>query len=187
MIARAAKLGGYGACLGLFGLATAAQVWVWYEDANYRLNTTPSMQVGLWAVSRHAPEPAQIRRGEIVSVCLPLSVGIPARLRGYVSGGECPGQTTPMLKTIAAVPGDTVTVSTRGMAVNGQLLPHSQALEYDEKHRPLSTVPAGTYVVPPTIVWLYASHDPRSFDSRYYGGIPERNMMGDAWPLLVMR
>ena len=187
MIGRLAKLGGYAGCLGLFGLVMAAQLWVWSTGATYRLNTTPSMPIGLWAVSRHAPEPAQLVRGAVVAICLPMSVGIPARLRGYVSGGECPGQTTPMLKSIAAVEGDTVTVSGSGMSVNGVLLPHSRALSRDGKGRPLSSIAPGTYVVPSTVIWLYAAHDRRSFDSRYYGGLPARSVMGRAWPLLVMR
>jgi conjugative transfer signal peptidase TraF len=185
MIARAAKFSGYGFCLALFGTVVAGQIWSWETDATYRLNTTPSMQLGFWAVSRHSP--TQLTRGETVSVCLPLSIGIPARLRGYVGGGECPGATTPMLKSIAAVPGDTVTMSTEGMAVNGRLLPHSAALQRDDRGRPLPAVPYGTYVVPDTAIWLYAGHDPRSFDSRYYGAIPAHNVMGEAWPLLTMR
>ena len=187
MISRAAKLVVYAACIGLFGLVTGAQLWVWRSGANYRLNTTPSMPVGLWAVSRRTPAMDQLRRGEAVSVCLPLLVAIPARRRGYVSGGECPGRTTPMLKTIAAIPGDIVTVSSSGMAVNGHVLPHSRPLTRDEKGRPLFAVPVGSYIVPATVVWLYASHDPRSFDSRYYGAIPARNVIGHAWPLLVLK
>ena len=187
MIWRLAKLVGYAGCLGLFGLVMAAQLWVWNAGATYRLNTTPSMPIGLWAVSRRAPEPERLVRGAVVAICLPMSVGIPARLRGYVSGGECPGRTTPMLKTIAAIGGDTVRVSPNGMSVNGVLLPHSRALSRDGKGRPLSSIAPGTYMVPRTVIWLYAAHDPRSFDSRYYGGLPARDVMGHAWPLLVMR
>ena len=184
---RLAKLVGYGGCLGLFGLATAAQLWAWRADATYRLNATPSMPIGLWAVSRRPPAPKTLARGTIVAICLPMSVGIRARERGYVSGGECPGGTTPMLKTIAAVTGDTVTVSTDGMSVNGVHLPRSNALTQDSKGRPLVGMAIGTYHVPWTVVWLYAGHDPRSYDSRYYGGLPTSNIIGSAWPLLVLK
>ncbi|WP_171034216.1 conjugative transfer signal peptidase TraF [Lichenicoccus roseus] len=179
------RLLGYGVCLSLFGLVTAAQGWAWHANATYRLNMTPSMPVGLWAVSRRPP--AQLTRGSIVAICLPMSIGIPARERGYVTGGECPGQTMPMLKTIAAVPGDIVAISTRGLSVNGVLLAHSQALGRDSKGRPLTGMAIGTYSVRQSVFWLYAGHDPRSFDSRYYGGLPGKNVIGYAWPLLVLQ
>ena len=184
---RAARVCGYGACLSLFGLMTAAQLWAWQTDATYRLNTTPSMPVGLWAVNRRRPAAPELERGMVVAICLPTSVGIQARQRGYVSGGECPGGTTPMLKTIAALAGDSVTVSASGISVNGVHLPHSHALTRDSRGRPLVGMAAGTYAVPQAEVWLYAGHDPRSFDSRYYGGLPTSNIIGSAWPLFVQR
>jgi len=122
MIARAAKLG---------GLALVSVCLGWRQrlrcgcGIRMRLPIEHHAQHAGLASGRSAGmRRSQHRSGVARSFGLPATVGgYSARLRGYVSGGECPGQTTPMLKTIAALPGDTVTVSTRGVSVNGQLLP----------------------------------------------------------------
>jgi type IV secretory pathway protease TraF len=38
----------------------------------------------------------------------------------------------------------------------------------------------------PGQVWLLSGHDPRSFDSRYFGAIPTANVRGVARPLWVL-
>jgi len=35
----------------------------------------------------------------------------------------------------------------------------------------------------PLVVWLLSGHDPRSFDSRYFGGVPVTNIQGVARPI----
>jgi type IV secretory pathway protease TraF len=51
----------------------------------------------------------------------------------------------------------------------------------------LHPIPAGSYRVGPEDVWLLSSHDPRSFDSRYFGAVPVANVLGIAHPLWVLR
>ena len=46
----------------------------------------------------------------------------------------------------------------------------------------------GAYPVAPKEVWLLSGHDPRSFDSRYFGPVPEaKSVQGIARPVWVLR
>jgi conjugative transfer signal peptidase TraF len=91
------------------------------------------------------------------------------------------------VKPIAATAGDLVVVSTAGVTVNGQPVRDTAPLAHDSADRPLTPFPAGTYRVPPGQVWLLSGHDPRSFDSRYFGPVPAANVQGVARPVWVAR
>jgi conjugative transfer signal peptidase TraF len=169
-------------------VAAAAVVLAGLSGANtagLRVNATPSMPLGLWRMARdHVPH----HRGEIVVVCLPDTA--PVRMgarRGYIPPGNCAGGSEPLVKPIAATAGDVVAVSVAGVAVNGQEVRGTAPLNQDSAGRPLKPVPAGAYRVATGEVWLLSGHDPRSFDSRYFGPVPEANVRGIARPLWVLR
>jgi len=129
---------------------------------------------------------APLRRGEFVTLCLPDTVPIrEAAARGYIPTGNCPDGHEPLVKPIAAVAGDLVTVTPQGIAVDGQPVENTAQLAQDSAGRPLRPIPAGAYPVMPGQVWLLSGHDPRSFDSRYFGPIPAVNVRGVARPLWV--
>ena len=166
------------AALTLGGLAAA-------EAAGLRVNTTTSMPRGLWRVASVNVPP---RRGEVVSVCSPDTPVIrEAATRGYIPVGGCPGGTDPLVKPVAAVAGDVVTVAPEGIAVNGAPIANTAQLRTDSAGRPLYPVPAGRYPVAPGEMWLLSGHTPRSFDSRYFGPVPVRNVLGLAHPVWVTR
>jgi conjugative transfer signal peptidase TraF len=155
------------------------------DMAGLRLNVTPSMPVGLW---RMVPDRAPLRRGEIVVVCLPdTALARVGAVRGYIPSGSCPSGSEPLVKPIAATAGDVVAVSAAGVAVNGQAVNDTAQLAQDSAGRPLIAVAAGAYPVAPKEVWLLSGHDPRSFDSRYFGPVPEANVQGLALPIWVLR
>jgi len=148
--------------------------------AGYCINTTASAPAGVWRI---VPLDAQhIERGALVSVCPPM-LGIVAAMRegGYLHPGDCPSATTPLLKPVVAVAGDTVTVPLDGgpMTVNGKPIAHSA---------PMPNIPAwtaGTYTVRPGEVWLLSSYSAGSFDSRYFGPVTVANVRGQALPILI--
>jgi len=153
--------------------------------AGLRINTTPSMPRGLWRIvtARTAP-----KRGDIVAVCLPLGATLrQAMNRGYIAAGSCPDEVEPLVKPVAAVSGDLVTVSSNGISVNAAPVADTAALARDEVGRALHSVPAGSYRVASDDVWLLSGHDPRSFDSRYFGVVPIADVVGVARPLWVLR
>ena len=150
-----------------------------------RINGTASMPQGLWQVG--APV-VPFRRGEIVTLCPPETLPFrQAAARDYLPAGFCPGGLQPLVKPIAAIAGDLVTVSAAGVMVNGASVPGTASVAWDSAGRPLSPFPAGAYRVAPGALWLLSGHDPRSFDSRYFGPVPARNVQGVARPLWVLR
>ena len=152
--------------------------------AGFRINATASMPRGLWRVRIGEP----IERGEIVTVCPPDRIDIrEAARRGYIPSGDCPGGYEPLVKPVAAVAGDLVTVTHRGIVVDGQPVANTAPLAEDEAGRPLHPVPIGAHRVATREVWLLSGHDPRSFDSRYFGAVPVANVTGTARPLWVLR
>jgi conjugal transfer pilin signal peptidase TrbI len=83
------------------------------------------------------------------------------------------------LKQIAGVPGDTVRTAPEGSYVNGQLWPKSGIPAGVREHFPF-----GTYVLRPGQLWVLGDH-PLSFDSRYFGMVPDTLVNATAEPLLT--
>jgi conjugative transfer signal peptidase TraF len=176
---------GRGLAIALFGsgavvLASLAIAGV----VGVRINATDSMPRGLWRVRSNVA----IERGEIVTVCPPDRTDIrEAVRRGYIPNGGCAGGYEPLVKPIAAIAGDLVTVTSKGVAVDGTPVTDTRQLARDEAGRPLHPMPLGSYRVPAGEIWLLSGHDPRSFDSRYFGPVPAKNVQGVARPLWVLR
>ena len=63
-----------------------------------------------------------------------------------------------LLKQIAAISGDTVTLTDDQVWINGASLLDSQTLSYDSAGRPLVPFPRGTYQVFPGEYWLFATN-----------------------------
>ena len=161
----------------VLGSLAAAQL------CGFRINTTSSMPVGVWRVTLL---PADLRRGEVVTVCLPD--GDVARLaaeRGYVPAGSCPDGREPLIKPVAAVAGDLVRVTRAGVSVNGIDVDGTAPLDRDTAGRPLQAFPAGAQQVQPGQVWLLAGFSRNSFDSRYYGPVPVGSVQSVAHPVWV--
>jgi conjugative transfer signal peptidase TraF len=152
------------------------------HSAGLWINTTDSMPLGLW---RQAADQAA-RPGDVVLLCLPA---IPAtelgQARGYIAPGPCPTGQEILLKPIAAGAGDVVTVSPSGMSIDGRPIANSAQLARDSRGRPLPAYPAGTYRVPAGEIWLVSPHNPRSFDSRYFGPVPASLVRSTVRPMWV--
>ena len=141
-----------------------------------RFNLTPSLPRGFYITS-HSPSANLVEfcpRGAAASISLS---------RQYRTAGACPDGGAPLLKPAVAFPGDQVKVSADGIRVNGQLLPNSAGRFRDHLQRPLDPWPYGTYRVEPGTVWVISSFNSYSFDSRYYGAIPEASIRHHLRPL----
>jgi conjugative transfer signal peptidase TraF len=121
----------------------------------------------------------------IVALCAPPVAAELGRRRGYLEVGRCPSAAEPLLKVVAAVAGDSVTVSAIGVVVDGCLLRHSRALSRDAAGRPLSPWSRGHFRLRRGELWLYAADD-RSWDSRYWGPMPLEGVLARAVGLLVI-
>ena len=146
-------------------------------------NFTPSMPLGIYRLTPLSN--SGVQRGMYVALCAPPVAAELGRRRGYVAAGRCPTATEPLLKIVVGVAGDSVTVSANGVAVNGCLLPHSRALSRDAAGRRLLPWPEGHFQLQRGELWLYASND-RSWDSRYWGPTPVKEVLGGAIGLLLI-
>jgi len=141
-----------------------------------RLNLTPSLPRGFYITSE-APS------AKLVEFCPQGAAASISLSRQYRTAGACPDGGAPLLKPAVAFPGDLVEVSANGIRVNGRLLPNSAGRFRDHLQRPLDPWPYGTYKVEPGTVWVISSFNTYSFDSRYYGAIPESSIRHHLRPL----
>jgi conjugative transfer signal peptidase TraF len=102
--------------------------------------------------------------------------------RNWVPSYGCSDGHRAFLKPIAAKPGDTVSVTSHGIAVNGKVIPHSLPLKQDNFGEPLYAYAYGTYRVQPGQLWVVSPYSDRSYDSRYYGPIPTSSILAAVRP-----
>ena len=135
-----------------------------------RINTTKSISIGLYWTKPIQIE--KIEKGAYVIFCPPQSsVFEKAKERGYIGVGTCPGGHGLMMKRILAAQGDVVSISTKGVVVNNELLPHSAPLKADNRGRPLPCTPINRYSLGKTELLLMSDRSATSFDARYFGPI----------------
>jgi conjugative transfer signal peptidase TraF len=167
--------------LGLLALGNV--LFLAAQAAGLRINMTASMPQGIYLIRQAGSVAPQ--RGSLVVICPSANVLAVAIPRQYLQPGPCPGNVEPLLKKVAAVPGDTVTVSDAGVVVNGQPLPNSLRIARDCQGRSLPRIASGRYTLAQGSLWLYAPMT-RSYDSRYFGPQPSANVVGLAAPMLIV-
>lgn len=147
--------------------------------AGLRLNLTPSEPLGLWRI---AAVNRPVARDDLVFVCPPLTPDLAAAFeRGYLHRGLCPGGLAPLIKTVAALPGQRVETGPN-VVIDSAPLAHSSIRASDGAGRALQPYAGG--IVPPGFVFLFSPYE-TSYDSRYFGPVPANGVLGLARPLLV--
>ena len=137
----------------LFAVLWLALALALVFGAGLRFNPTPSLPKGVYRIVSGAPE-----KNDFVSFCLEGEFAELALERGYLEPGSCRSGLRPLLKRLAALPGDSVD-------------PYSLPICAVDSHgRPISPALAPG-VVPPGMALVLADH-PGSFDSRYFGFVP---------------
>ncbi|CDZ42246.1 Conjugative transfer signal peptidase TraF [Neorhizobium galegae bv. officinalis] len=145
----------------------------------YRLNLTPSEPLGLWRIEEFQ-RPVFI--GDLVFLCPPTTAMFAeAWRRGYLRRGLCPSGFAPLIKTVAALPGQRVDI-TDHVLVDGRLVPASSVWRTDGEGRAINPDAGG--VVPPHHLFLYSPFA-SSYDSRYFGPVPDSGILGLARPVLT--
>ena len=124
-----------------------------------------------------------LERGMLVLACLPDEVAKLAYERHYIASGKCKGGYAPVGKYIQAIPGDEVRFTSDGIIVNGSLLENSKPYAMDGEGRAMPVMLQDMVLPKDELVLLnnYAG----SFDSRYYGPIPSRYVVGTLKPVLT--
>ncbi len=148
-----------------------------------RYNDTPSAPLGwYWRRPVSASGPAL---GDFVAVCPPAWV-TPLRFPFYERGhgdDRCPGGGEPLVKRIAAVPGDTVVETAAGVQVNGRALPLSAPMPASPVTGIRLPWATGRWALARGEYWLYGPGAAPgwarySFDSRYFGPVPRTAIRG---------
>ncbi|MCT7667357.1 conjugative transfer signal peptidase TraF [Shinella kummerowiae] len=148
-------------------------------SGGYRLNLTPSEPLGLWRIEE-LQRPVAI--GDLVFLCPPTTaVFAEAWRRGYLRRGLCAGGFAPLIKTVAALAGQRVEI-TDHVLIDGRPVPASSVLGRDGEGRVLVPDPGG--VVPPHHLFLHSSFA-SSYDSRYFGSVPDSGLLGLARPVFT--
>lgn len=129
----------------------------------------------------------EIKRGDLVSVCLPKPIAAVALQRGYLRAGNCPSEVVPVLKRVIAIPGDTITLTNSDITVNG-LKYYAPFMSIDHNKRPLQKFIHNGLYQSNHGYWIYGDNDPiQSWDSRYYGAVDRKAIIGIYKPLLTFR
>jgi len=150
-----------------------------FDATGLRLCTSASLPIGLYKVTRE--------KSTLVEFCPAEPFAHIASERGYRDAGSCADRRAPLLKPVVALPGDQVTFSASGLAVNGAFLANTAALPLDSHGRGLTAWAAGTYRVRPGELVVASSYSVKSFDSRYFGPIRTASVRERLEPLLVWK
>jgi conjugative transfer signal peptidase TraF len=136
-------------------------------------NASASVPIGLYVV-----RPAgDLRVGELVVVAPPAWLADLLDARRYLPRG------VPMLKQVAALPGQTVCRTDSTITIDGAI--QGQALDRDHLGRDL---PAwqGCRVLRAGEVFLMNRDAAASFDGRYFGPLPVTMIIGQADPIWIV-
>lgn len=148
---------------------------------NLRLNTNPSIPVGIYQLQKKSPQ-----KNDYVSFCPPTnSIFIMAIKRGYLQQGYCFNKTLPMMKKIIAVQGDTIHIGQNGIYVNNQIIKDSQPYKVDGNNQPLPQLTIKNYILKNNEFLMFGENNLRSFDSRYFGTIHEQQIIGVLKPIFI--
>jgi conjugative transfer signal peptidase TraF len=133
-------------------------------------NASASAPIGLYAIRPfHHPV-----RGVLMAIMPPTWVAQLADARRYLPKG------VPLLKAVAAVPGQTVCRRAARITIDGA--PVAKALARDRRGRPLP-VWQGCRTLGTGEIFAMNSRVRDSFDGRYFGPVPLRDVLGRARPL----
>ena len=161
-------------------LLSVLMAWGLVYAAGIRVNTTPSIPLGLYQLTN---EP--LVKGAYVLLCPPPApVFEMAKARGYVGAGFCPGGYGQLMKRLVAAKNDKVTISAEGVAVNGQLLPMSKPIKLDGGGRSLPHYDK-SWVLGSTEILVMSDSNSGSFDGRYFGSIQRAQIVGVIHPVFT--
>ena len=164
---------------GLLVLASIAVI----KQAGFRVNTSPSIPLGIY---RTTTTPLAV--GSYVLLCPENKEPfITAQKRDYIGTGYCPGGLGYMFKRVAALPNDIITTTANGMYINGKLYPDSKPFHHDALNRVLPIWHAHQTRLKAGEVVLMTQGDKNSFDARYFGPLPQQQIVSVVRPVLTWR
>jgi conjugative transfer signal peptidase TraF len=157
-------------CAMLFGMSMIAFSSAAHPMPRLLWNASASVPIGLYAV-----HPAgRLTAGELLVVRPPAALAQFMAARRYLALG------VPLIKHVAALPGQIVCRSGRKITVD--CIAEAEALDRDARGRKLPVWQACRKIQSGE-VFLMNAGVPDSFDSRYFGPVPDSTIIGSATPL----
>lgn len=156
---------------GLFALLTVIGAATQVLGVSFFYNTSASAPVGFY-MSFKAKE---LKAGEWVVVNFPQSLKDFASKREWL-------RDAPLIKRIAGVRGDGYCSNGKQFLLNG--LAVGPIFKEDNEGRALPQL-EGCITVGEDELLVIGIRNERSFDSRYFGAVKKRNVIGRVWSLLV--
>ena len=126
---------------------------------------------------------ARLRRGDIISFCLSSHAQQIGLSQHYLQRGSGCDGSNPLIKQVIAIPGDDVLLAENHIAVN-HIKHFYKTLHEDSFNRPLMIYPRGIYKNTRGY-WLIGVNDFRSWDSRYWGPISEKQIRHKLKPIVT--
>lgn len=157
-----------------FGVAAVGVISCFYTAPKLVWNATASTPVGLYAVRPIGG----LHVGDLMVVMPPEPVATFLSKGGYLPKG------VPLLKHVAALPGQTICRVGRTVTIDGVVT--AQARERDSRGRDLP-VWSGCRIVARSEIFLMNFQVPDSLDGRYFGPIPAASIIGRAVPLWISK
>jgi conjugative transfer signal peptidase TraF len=136
------------------------------------LNLSASMPRGVYRLAPLGP----LQADKVIVFNLPSAAA------ALISGRTWLREGTPLIKPIAALPGDKVCASGGTLRINGVV--RGNIFKSDYAGKPLPTL-LGCFSVSVDHVFVLSRHTARSYDSRYFGEIPLDTVLGQAVPVLT--
>lgn len=142
-------------------------------DLGIYVNDSPSEPRGIYK----KVELTEIKPGDFVIV------EVPDNARPYVYGRHWAKEGTPLLKEVGAVEGDRYAIIEQGFYINGNNVGFVSTQDFNGL--PLPTVGQGDHAVSNGHFLAISTYNKNSFDSRYMGEIPVKNIKAKVVPWLL--
>ena len=155
-------------CLSALGIVFLLAPFLIPTSLRLLYNPSESAAIG-WYKIEYLNEP---QRGDLVVAYLSPEAEQLASARGYLPRG------IPVIKTVWATSGDKICIEDEMLLVSGQ--PLVRLLKSDRHGRSMPAWLDGCLTLPDNQVLLISDLTDDSFDSRYFGPLPEANIIGRA-------
>ncbi len=179
------------AFFGVSGVVMASALLLLVAEINHwSFNATTCMPVGFY---QRGPIPKPLKVGDRVFFCPPvhgkaMHQAITGRWLEFAPKGkwDCKDHLMPFMKFVAALPGQTVEITKKGVIANGKLLPNSKVIHSIMSGKlKVIHLPYGKYTVPKGMFWDYAPGN-FAYTSAYYGPVPIKSIQGSVNPVPFM-
>lgn len=142
-----------------------------------RINTTASFPLGLYKVVKNTT----VTRGVFVEICAPDKKNIQLLKLQKENDGICSNGTIPLLKKVAAMEGDKITVTNSKVFVNG--VEQANSTIYAKKVRYY----AQTQTLQKGEIFVMSDYNPMSYDSRYFGALKAKDILHTLTPFFTFQ